>query len=76
MAKNATLLGDTETSQVVESKCKEITSKNKKEWQLSKKTKEKQLEKYCGNVVVKMGSVNPYKRYVYAKQDCLVYNSR
>jgi len=43
-----------EGSQVIGSKCKEVTTGDKKEQQPSKKAREKQLEKYCRGAVVKI----------------------
>ena len=31
---------------------------------------------FYGDDIVKIGGNNPYERYVYAKKDCLVHNSR
>ena len=79
LAKNITLLADTETFQVIGSKQKEITnisSKDEMEQWSPKKTKGKQLGKYCRNTTVKMGSVNPCEKCIHTRQNCLVYNSR
>ena len=73
------LLEGAETSQIVGSKYKKITnisSENEVRLQPSKKVREKQPKKYCGNTVLKIEDNNLYKRYVYAKQDYLVYNLR
>ena len=70
------LLEDAEKSQIVESKCKEVTLEdNRKCWPF-KKTKEKQPVRYCRDVGIKIGGVNSYERCVSTRQDCLVYYSR
>ena len=73
LAENATFLESTEISQVTDSKCKKIISEDEKEQWLPKKTKEKQLKKYYGDIVVKMGCINLCERYVCAGQNCLVH---
>jgi len=60
-----------EGSQVMGSKYKEI-ARDKKEQQFSKKTR----EKYRRGATAKMRDVNPCKRYVSTKQNCLVHSSR
>ena len=40
-----------------------------------KEDKKKQAKRYYDDNIVKMGD-NFYERCIYAKQDCLVYNSR
>ena len=57
LAKNTTLMVDTENSQVTQTKYKEIVDiflENETGLQLSKKTKGKQPRKYCRNTIVKM----------------------
>jgi len=48
-------LEGTERSQVAGSKCKKVTFGNKEGQWLSKKAREKQLEKYCRGATVKIG---------------------
>ena len=74
--KDTILLESTEGFQIVETKHKKVVLRNKEGQQSSKKAKEKQLGKYCGSTTVKIESVNLYKRYMYTRQDCLVYNLR
>ena len=69
---NEMIAKSTIRSQVVGSKYKKITSKDKKVHWPSKKTK----GKYCKGNTVKIEDANPCKRYMYAKQNCLVYYSR
>ena len=76
LEEEATLLEEAEKSQIVGSKCKEITTGDEEGQQLSKKAKERQLEKYCGGATVKMGDANPCERYISTKQDCLVHPLR
>ena len=66
----------TEESQVTGLKCKKVTTRDKEGQWLSKKVREKQPKKYCGDTVVKMEGVNPCERCVSARQDCLVHYSR
>ena len=54
LEEEAALLKRVEGSQVIGSKCKEVTTGDKKEQQPSKKAREKQLEKYCRGAVVKI----------------------
>ena len=63
---------DTEKSQVMGSKCKEVTSRDEEGYQLSKKAK----EKYHSVATVKMERSNLYERYICTEQDCLVHCSR
>jgi len=60
----------------VGSKCKEVAIGDEEEQWPSKKAREKQLGKYCGDAAVKMGGSNPCERCVCAGQDCLVHPSR
>ena len=76
LAKDTTLLESTEGSHVTGSKCKEITSRDKKGQWPSKKAKGKQLGKYYGNTTVKIGDANSCERCISTRQDCLVYYSR
>ena len=79
MAENTTILGGTKTFQVIGSKYKKITNifsgDETGQW-LSKKIKGKQLKRYHRDVVVKIGEDNHCERYMYTRQDYLVYNSR
>ena len=70
------LLEGAEGSQIVESKHKEITARDKKGQWPSKKAREKQLGKYCGGATVKMEDTNTCERYMSTRQDCLVHFSR
>ena len=63
LEKEAALLEGAEGSQVVGSKHKEITARDKKGQQPSKKAKERQQGKYCRGAVVKIGGANPYEIY-------------
>ena len=72
LEEEAALLEGAEGSQVAGSKCKEIVARDKERQWPSKKAR----EKYYGGAAVKMGGSNPYKRCVYAGQDCLVHFSR
>jgi len=65
-----------EGSQVTGSKRKEAAAGDKEEQRPSKKTRGKQLGKYCGGATVKIGGATPCEKYVYAGQDCLVHPSR
>jgi len=76
LKKEATLLEGTEESQVVGSKCKEVTAGDEKVQRPSKKARGKQLGKYCKGTAVKMRGATPCKRCVCAGQDCLVHPSR
>jgi len=70
------LLEGAEESQIMGSKHKDIATRDKEGQQPAKKAKGKQLGKYHRDATVKMGGANPCKRYVCARQDCLVYLSR
>ena len=76
LEEKTTLLEDAEGFQVVRSKHKEITARDKEGQRSSKKAKGKQQEKYHRGATVKMGSANPCERCVSARQDCLVHHSR
>jgi len=76
LEEEAILLEGAEGSQVMGSKHKEVATRDKKGQQLSKKAKEKQPEKYCGGVTIKMEGANLCERCVSTGQDCLVYPSR
>ena len=76
LAKNATLLKDTERSQIIRSKHKEVSLGDDIDHWPSKKAKEKQLTRYYRDISVKIGGANSCERCVYARQDCLVHNSR
>ena len=54
LEEEAALLEGVEGSQVIGSKCKEVTTGDKEEQQPSKKAREKQLGKYCRGAVVKI----------------------
>jgi len=56
-----------ERSQVVGSKYKKITTRDKKRQWPSKKARENQPGKYCGGAIVKMESANPCERCVSAR---------
>ena len=70
------LLKGTEGFQIMGSKCKETLLENNTDCQPFKKAKEKQLARYQEDIRIQLGGANPYERYVYAGQDCLVHNSR
>ena len=72
----ATLLEGAKGFQVMESKCKEVTTGNEEGQWPSKKARGKQPEKYCGGAAVKMGDADLCKRCVSTGQDCLVHSSR
>jgi len=76
LEEEATLLEGAEGSQIVGSKRKEITTRDKEEQWPFKKAKGKQQEKYHGGATVKMEGANPCERCVSARQDCLVHPSR
>ena len=76
LKEEAALLEGAEESQVTEFKYKEVVAGDKEGQWPSKKTREKQLGKYCRDATVKMESANPCERCVSARQDCLVYPSR
>jgi len=65
LEKEAALLEGTKKSQIVGSKHKEVTSKDKERQQLSKKAKKKQPRKYCRSATVKMDDANSCERYEY-----------
>jgi len=60
----------------VGSKYKEVTPGDDREYQPSKKAKEKQPVRYHRDIGVKTKGTNPCERCIHARQDCLVYNSR
>ena len=76
LEEEAALLEGAEGSQVMGSKYKEVATRDEKGQWPSKKAKGKQLGKYCGGAIMKMGSANPCKMCMSAGQDCLVYPSR
>jgi len=76
LEEEAALLKGAKGSQVVGSKCKEVTTGDKEVQRPSKKARGKQLGKYHGGTAVKMGDSNPCKRCVCTGQDCLVHHSR
>ena len=76
LEEEAALLEGAEGSQVTGSKCKEVTTGNEERQRPSKKARGKQLEKYHGGAIVKIGGSNPCKKCVCAGQDCLVHPSR
>jgi len=64
LEKEAALLENAEGSQVVESKYKKVTTRNKERQRPSKKAKEKQQGKYCRSTTIKMGDANLCERCV------------
>ena len=76
LEEEAALLEGVKGSQVAESKCKEVTTRDKEGQQPSKKARRKQLGKYCRDAAAKMRGTNSCERCVSARQDCLVYYSR
>ena len=57
------LLEGAEGSQIVESKHKEITARDKEGQWPSKKAREKQLWKYCGGAIVKFLKISNFHLY-------------
>jgi len=55
LEEEAALLEGAEGSQVTRSKSKEVTTRDKEKQRPSKKTREKQLEKYHRDAAVKIG---------------------
>ena len=76
LKEEATLLEGAEGSQVMESKHKEVATRDKERQWPSKKARRKQPGKYCGGAAIKMESANSCERYVSTKQNYLVYYSR
>jgi len=72
LEEEAALLERAEGSQVVGSKCKEVTIGDEKEQQPSKKAR----GKYHGDATVKIGGSIPCERCVCTGQDCLMHPSR
>ena len=64
LVENTALLEGTKGSQIVESKHKEVASRDKKRQWLFKKVKGKQSEKYHEDAVVKIRSTNLCERCV------------
>ena len=63
------LLEGAEGFQVMGSKCKKVTARDKEGQQPSKKARGKQPEKYRGGATAKMGGTNPCERCVSTRQD-------
>jgi len=76
LEEEAILLEGAEGSQVMGSKCKEVTTRDKDVQWPSKKARGKQPGKYHGDATVKMESANLCERCVSTRQDCLVHLSR
>jgi len=76
LEEEATLSEGDEGSQVMGSKHKEITIRDKEEQWPSKKARGKQPRKYHRGAAVKIGGANSCERCVSTRQDCLVYHSR
>jgi len=76
LEEEATLLEGAEGFQVVRSKCKEVTARDKEGQRPSKKARGKQPEKYCRDATVKIGGTNSCERCVSTGQNCLVYYLR
>jgi len=55
LAENAILLKGAEGSQIMGSQYKEVSPEDNRDCQPSKKAKEKQPARYCGDIGVKMG---------------------
>ena len=72
LEEEAALLEEAEGSQVVGSKCKEVTAGDEERQRPSKKTR----KKYYRDATVKMGGTNLCERCVSTGQDCLVHSSR
>ena len=76
LEEEAALLEGAEGSQVMGSKYKEVTTRDEKWQQPSKKAREKQPGTYYGGATVKIGGANPCERCMSTRQDCLVHLSR
>jgi len=76
LEKDTALLESAKRSQIMEPKHKKAPLENNVDCQPSKNTKGKQPVRYQGDTGFKLGGVNPCERYMYTRQDCLVYNSR
>ena len=76
LEEEAALLESVEVSQITGLKHKEIPLGDDVDCQPSKKAKEKQPVRYQENIGIKLGSAHHCKRCMYARQDCLVHNSR
>jgi len=76
LEEEAALLKGAEGSQVAESKCKEVATRDEERQWLSKKTRGKQPEKHHRSATVKIGGANLCERCVNIRQNCLVYLSR
>jgi len=76
LEEEAALLEKAEGFQITGSKHKEITTRDEKGQQPSKKSRGKQQRKYCGSTAVKIGGANPCERCMCAGQNCLVHPSR
>jgi len=76
LEEEAALLEGAEGSQITESKCKKITSKNKERQWPFKKARGKQQGKYHGGAAVKIGGANLCERCMSTRQDCLIYHLR
>ena len=61
LEKEAALLEGAKGSQIVGSKCKEITVRDEEEQQPSKKARRKQPEKYYRDTTVKIGVLIPMR---------------
>jgi len=61
LAVDTALLEDAEESQIVGSKCKEVTPGNNRDCWPSKRTKGKQLARYCRDIGIKMGMLTPVR---------------
>jgi len=61
LKEEAALLEETEGSQVVGSKHKEVAARDEEVQQPSKKARGKQLGKYCRSATVKMGVLTPVR---------------
>ena len=58
LAEDVTLLKGAEKSQIIGSKCKKVSLRDNVNHQPSKKTKEKKLAKYCGDIGIKIERTN------------------
>ena len=76
LEKEVALFEDTEESQIIGLKYKEIPLEDDVDHQPFKKTKEKQPARYQGDIGVKMGGTNLWERCVYTRQSCPIYNLR
>jgi len=76
LEKDTALLEGAEESQIVGPKHKKASLGNNADHWPFKKAKGKQPARYREDIGVKLGGTNLCERYMHAKQNCLVHNSR